>query len=75
MGKSIDLHGVRHEAARQTVIHFIEDNWDTDNELEIITGNSEAMKDIVRKVAKEYKLEIGTGFGSYRNRLIVYMGG
>lgn len=56
MKKKLDLHGVRHEDARQKVINAIEDNWDTDNTVEVITGHSVRMKDIVVRLVEEYKL-------------------
>lgn len=56
MKKKLDLHGVRHEDARQKVIHAIEDNWDTDNTIEVITGHSRKMKEIVVALVEEYKL-------------------
>ena len=38
------------------VIHFIEDNWGTGEEAEIITGNSARMRGIVMNVLDEYCL-------------------
>lgn len=56
MKKKLDLHGVRHEDARQKVINAIEDNWDSDNTIEVITGHSVKMKEIVTGLADEYKI-------------------
>ena len=56
MNKKVDLHGIRHDDARQKVIHAIEDNWDTDNRIEVITGHSRKMKEIVVTLVEEYKL-------------------
>jgi len=63
--KKIDLHGIRHEDARSEVIHFIEDNWGSNEAVEIITGHSQGMKAVVEEVLKEYKLDyrIGDFFG------------
>lgn len=63
--KEIDLHGIKHEEVRSKVIHFIEDNWGTNGEVEIITGHSQRMKAIVEEVLKEYKLDykVGDFFG------------
>lgn len=63
--KKLDLHGIRHEDAKSEVIHFIEDNWAIDEEVEIITGYSIQMKSIVEKILDEYKLDyrIGDYFG------------
>jgi len=64
----LDLHGIRHEAARKMVVRFIEDNWNKNNEqLEIITGHSNKMKEIVREVLTEYKLECKEGSFDGRN--------
>ena len=56
----LDLHGVKHEDVRREVIRYIEDNWDSGDMVEIITGHSEKMKGIVFKVLMEYKLNYGT---------------
>jgi len=55
--KTVDLHGLRHERARWAVIRAIEEIWDSGQKLEIVTGNSERMKEIVREVLSEYDLE------------------
>ena len=67
MLKRLDLHGLIYEDARAEVIHFIEDNWETANELKIITGNSEGMRKVVTDVADEYHLNyrIGGAFDNY----------
>lgn len=59
--EKIDLHGIRHEFVREKLIRKIEELWDTDTELHIITGHSERMKVIVKEVLDEYKLEYQTG--------------
>ena len=46
---------------RQHDIRFVEDNWGSGEEAEIITGNSLQMKAIVINVLKEYKLEYSFG--------------
>ena len=57
----LDLHGIRHERARQETIWFIEDRWGSGKEVHIITGYSGAMQDVVEKVLNEYKLEYEIG--------------
>jgi hypothetical protein len=52
----VDLHKLRHEDARRSVINFIEDHWNEEAELEIITGNSQKMQGLVINVLDEYKL-------------------
>lgn len=61
MTKTIDLHGIRHDKARDMVIRFVEKHWNEGGELEIITGHSNKMKEIVREVLSEYKLEYKDG--------------
>lgn len=59
--KKLDLHGTRLIEARQKVISFIEQYWNTNTELEIITGHSSHMKEEVITVVKEYKLSYTIG--------------
>ncbi len=51
-----DLHRLSHVDARREVIQFIEEHWNEQAELEIITGNSTLMQGIVMNVLDEYKL-------------------
>ena len=70
----IDLHGVRHEEVRRKVINFIEDNWSSNTEIEIITGQSKKMLDIVLEVVLEYKLQYRYGSCSaFRGVVLVFM--
>ena len=39
----LDLHGVKHEDVRRIVTRFIEANWASNKELDIITGYSSKM--------------------------------
>ena len=59
--KQLDLHGIRHGDVRQKVIRFIEDLWGENVRVEIITGNSLEMKNIVKQVLDEYDLEYNDG--------------
>lgn len=54
--RKIDLHRVRHEDVRRSVIRFVEDNWNSGEEGEIVTGNSLLMKAQVRDILLEYGL-------------------
>lgn len=66
----IDLHGLNYNDAESMLIRKIEELWTPFNspwsmirymvseELVIITGNSEQMKEMVRKILTEYDLEI-----------------
>lgn len=73
--KKLDLHRTRHLNVKRKVIHFIEDNWGSDEEVEIVTGNSDSMRDLVIVVLDEYKLsyEIGQPFSCNKNCLMVLM--
>ena len=57
----LDLHGTRIAEVRQKVIAIIEDNWDSGNKLEIITGHSNSMKKEVIEVINEYNLAYTVG--------------
>ena len=59
--EKLDLHGMRHHLAEATVIRKVEEFWDTNTEIEIITGNSTGMKEIVKRVLVEYGLEYREG--------------
>ena len=62
--KKLDLHGTRHEFVKSALIRFIEDAWDKEGpkeDAEIITGYSDKMKEIVKEVLDEYKLEYVEG--------------
>lgn len=71
----LDLHRVRHADARNLVIRFLEDNWNSGEEIEIITGNSPAMQDVVTAVLSEYSLDyqIGRRFDMNKGYLVVRM--
>ena len=57
----LDLHGTKLWRVKQKVIHFVEDFWGQETELQIITGYSTAMKKEVITVLKEYKLSYTIG--------------
>jgi hypothetical protein len=58
----LDLHGVRHIDVTNTVKRFIEDNWDAGEPVEVITGQSPAMRVLVAEVVEEYNLSIEKSF-------------
>ena len=70
----LDLHGVRHDDVKSKVINFIEDNWSSEEDLEIITGHSSKMKGIVLNVLDEYKLPytIGDMFNKLAPKIIFW---
>ena len=57
----LDLHGFRIEEARESLIEFIERFYNSEEECDIITGNSTKMKFMVQDVLKEYKMEYREG--------------
>lgn len=71
----IDLHGIKHADVKIKVIHFIEDNWNTNTNVEIITGCSDRMIELVSNVVDEYDLVYRIGIHQYlsRDRVIVFM--
>tara|TARA_Y100001960_G_C13996704_1_gene504753 strand:+ start:94 stop:315 length:222 start_codon:yes stop_codon:yes gene_type:complete len=58
---TLDLHGKQYEEAERLVLVFIENNIDN-LPIEIITGNSIQMKEIVSKIIKDKELS-----GNHRN--------
>ena len=58
---TLDLHQVRHEEAEILVDRFINENWGKNLYFQIITGNSEIMKNIVIQKLHLYELEFSVG--------------
>lgn len=52
----INLHGLKHQEVPKFLEGHINELWDTDTEVEIITGHSPRMKKIVSEILDEYKL-------------------
>ena len=73
--KQLDLHGTAHEDVKRKVIRFIEEYWNLDKELEIITGNSQKMRDLVIEVIEEYDLiyNIGKLYSTDKSRIITWV--
>lgn len=60
---TIDLHGVRHSDVGPMMDKFIWDNMKRNStSIDIITGNSDEMKRIVREIADEYGFEVNESF-------------
>jgi hypothetical protein len=72
--KRLDLHGVRHKDVRRKVIRVIEDSWCKEEEIEIITGHSQRMKEMVMSVLNEYNLSCNTDYlyGKNSPRIIIW---
>lgn len=55
----IDLHGVKHEnVSRQLDVFFWEMMQKKVSQVEVITGISQRMKEIVKETCKEYDFEV-----------------
>ena len=70
----LDLHGLRYEDARRSTIRFIEDHWSEDAQLEIVTGNSYFMRELVTEILDEYKLtyQIGSRFDHNKGYIVTW---
>jgi uncharacterized protein YggU (UPF0235/DUF167 family) len=71
--KKLDLHRTRYGDVNSEVIRFIEKYWNSGEEIEIITGHSNRMKNLVIKVLEEYKLEwqVGRKFNVNKGYIVV----
>ena len=56
---TIDLHGCRYKDAKRKLELFINSNWRC--RMKVVTGNSEAMKDLVCSLLGNYDLEYERG--------------
>lgn len=69
--ESLDLHGVKHSDVPKMVDQFL---WEQMNkkskEVEIITGISPAMKDIVINTLKDYNFKFQEGWNNPGNLII-----
>ena len=63
----LDLHGKRHDDAKRLLEKALNRLWCSGEDLEIVTGNSAKMKEIVVDVLKEYKLTYKVGDFSGQN--------
>ena len=59
--KSIDLHGVKHKEVLKTLDNYFANLGPYDQELTIIIGNSELMRDVVSATIEEYGFEYHVG--------------
>lgn len=59
----LDLHGTRHQDVTKLLDEFLWENIKRKNkQVEIITGNSEIMKSIVKECLKDYGIQPREGF-------------
>lgn len=54
--KKLDLHGISHLEASNVVARFINDYWESGRDVEVITGHSSRMKQIVVDQCYDYKV-------------------
>jgi len=59
--RKLDLHRLKHREAERKTIRFIEANWDSGEEVQIITGNSGKMRRLVMDILDEYDLDYRIG--------------
>tara|TARA_B100000953_G_C17892092_1_gene381591 strand:- start:344 stop:565 length:222 start_codon:yes stop_codon:yes gene_type:complete len=62
--KKLDLHGTKHFECKQIILNFIEKNLDN-LPVEIITGNSIEMQNIVKQIVKKFNLKCS--YPNYKN--------
>jgi DNA-nicking Smr family endonuclease len=62
--EKLDLHGIKHFECNQIILLFIEKNLDN-LPIEIITGNSIEMQNIVREITKQFNLK--SSYPNYKN--------
>lgn len=58
---TIDFHGTPHQYIENDLVRKLNDMWGTETELQIITGNSTRMKEIVIAILDEHKLSYVEG--------------
>jgi hypothetical protein len=68
--KTLDLHGVKYEEVPRICHGFINTYWG--QELKIITGNSDEMKQIVISVIRQYGLDFHTDNSLYCGSVRIY---
>ncbi|HAW80784.1 MAG TPA: hypothetical protein DCX27_14360 [Balneola sp.] len=69
----LDLHGTPHDEAKNLTASFIEKNLRRASILEVVTGHSSAMRDIVLGVLTQYNLEWYLGTGNLEGSIKVIM--
>jgi DNA-nicking Smr family endonuclease len=67
----LDLHGMKHENVSNEVDRFIWESMQRKiSEVEIVTGNSEQMKSIVRDCVNDYGFVCSESFTNYGTLII-----
>ena len=74
--EKLNLHRTKHSEVERKVIRFIEDNWGSGEEADMVTGNSDRMRGIVINILGEYGLnyQIGRQFDlNNRGYIVTWM--
>lgn len=62
----LDLHGIKHEEVARKLDNFLYEHIQRGTaEVDIITGNSPDMKNLVKEVANDYNMDVIPMFGNY----------
>lgn len=69
--KKIDLHGIRHNEVKRVVENFIYQHLqDGTKEIEIVTGQSLEMKQLVKEIAEDYNMTAKDVWGNFGSMVI-----
>ncbi len=68
----IDLHGLKYSQVEETLANRIITQYNLGNkDIEIITGNSERMKILVKKICEEYDFRVDQSWNQNTGSLII----
>ena len=68
----IDLHGFKHEEVKEKLANLLILHYNMDNlPIRVITGNSDKMKQIVKKKKKKYEFTIDNSWNSNPGAIII----
>jgi len=68
----IDLHGLKYSQVEETLANRIITQYNLGNkDIEIITGNSERMKILVKKICGEYDFRVDQSWNQNTGSLII----
>ena len=71
--KQLDLHGHKHSEVPRVLEHFLYEHMKMNsNEIEVVTGNSNQMKDLVKDIVVDYGMEATEVWGN-NGTLIIKM--
>ena len=68
----IDLHGLKYSQVEETLANRIITQYNLGNkDIEVITGNSERMKILVKKICEEYNFRVDQSWNQNTGSLII----